>query len=388
MSPNRITRGGNGTPTQVVGERCPWCDQPISHQKFEQIRSRIQAQERQHAAEIAAEAKAQVEKARKEAAVVLEQTKKTAKLQADAARDEGKRAAAAEMTLKLAEVQKAKTAAVKALATEKERQESTLSARLQEQRDALDKDKLKAVNSEKAKAFTERQKMDEKLQLLQRQLQKKTADELGEGAEVDLFEELRAAFPTDELKRVKRGETGADIIHTIVEKKRTCGSIVYDSKNRTAWRNDYVTKLRRDQLAAKADHAVLACHAFPAGARQMHVQDGVILANPARVLVLAEILRVQVVQLATVRLSNEARAQKVVRLYEFITSEHCTQLFDQIDSLTDAMLELDVKEKKTHDATWKQRGELIRSVQQSRGELVSEIDLIIATSTMRLHAAT
>jgi hypothetical protein len=380
-------RTGNGSPTQVVGERCPWCDQPISHEKFEQIRNRIQAEERQHAAEIAAEAKAQVEKARTKAAVVLKKAKETAKLQADAARDEGKRAAAAEAALKLAEVQKAKNAAERALATQKKRQESTLSARLREQRDALEKDKLKAVNSEKAKAFTERQKMDEKLQLLQRQLQKRTADELGEGAEVDLFEALKAAFPTDEIKRVKRGETGADIIHTIVEKKRTCGSIVYDSKNRTAWRNDYVTKLRRDQLAAKADHAVLACHAFPAGARQMHVQDGVILANPARVMVLAEILRGQVVQLATTRLSNEARAQKVARLYEFITSDHCTQLFDQIDSLTDAMLELEVKEKKTHDATWKHRGELIRSVQQARADLVSEIDLIIATPTAQLREA-
>lgn len=387
MAATLTERAGNGSPTQAV-ERCPWCEQPISHEKFEQIRNRIQAEEREHAAEIAAEAKAQVEKARRDAAAVLKKAKRIAKLEADAARDEGKRAAAAEAALKLAEVQKAKTAAERALASEKGRQETTLAARLQEQRNALEKDKLKAVNSEKAAAFAERQKLDERLQLLQRQLQKKTADELGEGAELDLFEELKAAFPTDEIKRVKRGETGADVIHTIIEKKRTCGSIVYDSKNRTAWRNDYVTKLRRDQLAAKADHAVLACYAFPAGAKQVHVQRGVILANPARVMVLAEILRSQVVQLATIRLSNEARAHKVASLYEFITSDHCTQLFDQVDSLTDAMLELEVKEKKTHDATWKHRGELIRSVQQAHANLVSEIDLIIATPTAHLREAT
>src|SRR5947209_2899813 len=104
MSPARVARTGDGTPTQLRVERCPWCDQPISHEKFQQIRSRIQAEERQHAAEIAAEAKTQVEKARKEAAVVLEKAKRMAKLQADAARDEGKRAALAEMTSKLAEV--------------------------------------------------------------------------------------------------------------------------------------------------------------------------------------------------------------------------------------------------------------------------------------------
>src|SRR6266568_263497 len=103
MTSTRTARAGNGSPSQVVGERCPWCDQPISHEKFEQIRNRIQTEERQHAAEISAEAKAQVEKARTEAAVVLKKTKETAKLQADAARDEGKRAAAAEAALRLAE---------------------------------------------------------------------------------------------------------------------------------------------------------------------------------------------------------------------------------------------------------------------------------------------
>src|ERR1700740_894306 len=63
----------------------------------------------------------------------------------------------------------------------------------------------------------------------------------------------------------------------------TARGLVYDSKNRTAWRNDYVDKLARDQIAAKAEHAVLSTLKFPADAKQVHVQDGVIIANPARV---------------------------------------------------------------------------------------------------------
>lgn len=375
------------SPPHAHRDLCPWCDQPISHEKFDEIRSRIQAEERRHASEIEAEAKAQVDRARKEAATVLEKAEKKAELRVEAARERGKKAAESKMGKSLSAALKGKASADKALAAEKDRQQTALNTRLQEQRDALEKDKDKAVNAEKAKAFTERQKLDDKLQRLQRQLQKKTADELGEGAEVDLFEELKAAFPTDEIKRVKRGESGADIVQTVFEKRRPCGVIVYDSKNRMAWRNSYVTKLRSDQLAAKADHAILACHAFPAGARQVHIQDGVIVANPARVMAIAEILRSQVVQLATIRLTNHQRARKVTRLYEFITSDHCAQLFDQMDSLTDTMLELEVKEKKGHDATWKHRGELIRSLQQVRGELVSEIDLIIATSAAPLREA-
>jgi hypothetical protein len=381
------TRPKSQRPARTGGDLCPWCDQPISHNKFEEIRARIQAEEQKRAAEAEADAQARVEAVRKEATAAVEKAKKDAKRQVAAAIEEGRRLATTEMSSQLTEAQKAKAAAERALTRERERQEKNLKARLQEQREAFEKDKLKAVSAEQAKAFAERQKLDEKLQQLQRQLQKKTADELGEGAEIDLFDELKAAFPNDEIKRVKRGEQGADIIHTVIEKKRNCGIIVYDSKNRTAWRNDYVTKLRRDQLAAKADHAILACHTFPARTRQLHVRGGVILANPARVVVLAGILRDHLVQLATIRVSNEARARKVARLYEFITSDHCTQLFDQIDSLTDAMLDLEVKEKKAHDATWKQRGQLIRSLQQARGELVSEIDVIIATSATKLREA-
>jgi hypothetical protein len=48
--------------------------------------------------------------------------------------------------------------------------------------------------------------------------------------------------------------------------------------------HEYVTKLREDQISAEAEHAILSSLKFPAESRQLHVQDGVIIANPARVL--------------------------------------------------------------------------------------------------------
>ena len=394
----------------AAGEFCPWCDQPISHDQFEELRERIEEEKKQHAAEVAAEAKAQVKAARKKAAAELEEAERVAKEEAEAARKkaaaelkeaervaketasearaEGRAAAEAELVLKLAAADEEKALAKEALASERDRHEKVLNERLLEQRDALEKEKQAVVNAEKANAFAENEKLEAKVAELQRQLKKKTREEPGEGADLDLVEELKAAFPTDEIKRVKKGgETGANIVHRIIEKGRRCGVIVYDSKNRTSWRNSYVEKLRRDQLAAKADHAILASQAFPAGTRQLDVRDGVIVANPARVVALTEILRTKVVQLFNLRLSNEERAEKVARLYDFITSEHFSQLLGRIDSLTDTMLELDVKEKKAHDATWERRGELLRSVQQARGDLATEVDMIIAAPATKLHEA-
>jgi len=362
-------------------ELCPWCGQLISHEKFDEIHKRIEGEERKKNAEFErrlqqrvaldkaqadANAKAQIEKVRKEADTKVRVASEAAKKAAEAA-----------VKPKLDEAEKAKKAAEKQLETIKKSQQALLTQRLQEQRSALEKDKADAVNTERSKMFKEKLKLEEKLQLMQRQLQSKTADELGEGAEINLFEALRDKFPQDEVTRVGKGKEGADIIHKITDGHRACGFIVYDSKNRNAWRNEYVSKLRRDQLAAKADHAVLATQVFPAGARQLHIQDGVIVSNPARILVIVEMLRKHMIQIHTLQLSTESRNEKMATLYDFITSDRCTQLLDQIETQTDDMLEIDVKEKKTHDATWQRRGELIRSVQRVRLELSSEIDRIV-----------
>ncbi len=298
---------------------------------------------------------------------------KAADAKASEARAEGKRAAEAELATRIANAEQAKKVAERQLAELR----SDEDGRLRELRTALEQDKMKALQSQEAKAFRDRQKLERKLDEAQRQLQQRTAGELGEGAEIDLFEELRAAFPQDDIQRVKSGQEGADIIHTVKDAGRTCGVIVYDSKNRSVWRNSYVTKLRRDQIAAKADHAILTARAFPAGTQQLHLHDGVIVANPARALVLAQLLRNHTAQLATLRLSADARAEKMTRLYAYITSDRCDQLLKQIEGRTEDMLELEVAEKKAHDAVWKRRGEMIRSVQQACGEFGSEVHHII-----------
>jgi len=43
---------------------------------------------------------------------------------------------------------------------------------------------------------------------------------------------------------------------------------VIDSKNHQGWSNSFVPKLREDQVAAGADHAILSTSAFPAEKRK------------------------------------------------------------------------------------------------------------------------
>jgi hypothetical protein len=398
----------------TMDDTCPWCGQPIPHEKFIEIKARIRANERARTrdlerrlrdeqdavlAQVQAAAELQIKKAnklfeaqaaeaRRKADAAVKAANKQVQSLVRAARDDERTKSRAALAAASAETARLRAAADQRLAEQQAHDDSVLKARLREQRDALQKATLDAINAEKAKAFVDRQKLETRLAQLQRQVAQNAASELGEGAELNLYEQLREEFPGDTIVSVKHGQPGADLLHTVVENGRECGHVVYDSRNRGAWRSSYVSRLRDDKIAAKADHAVLVTRVFPAGQAQLSIQDGVIIANPARVVALAQVIRKHVVQLATARLSDEARAENTMRLYDFITSDRCSVLLEQIGTVSDKLLDLDVKEHRAHTATWKQRGQLIREIQQARGTLVTEIDLIVTTPSGQPEEAT
>lgn len=383
------------------GDRCPWCDQPVTHAKYSEIRTRIAAEERERSAQaerelntrmalersrILTQARAEVEKAKSDATLAIKEARRDVATQTANARAEGVKSGQAELNLKLTEVEKARTAAERQLRDVKTGQAAEIAKRVAEARSALDKDYAAVLKADKSAAFKEQLKLQATVEKLRRQLERKTADELGEGGEVDLFETLKSEFPDDRITRVNKGAAGADIIHKVVHNGRVAGQIVYDSKNRSAWRTMYVTKLHQDQLAAEADHAILATQILPAGTRQVHMQGGVIVANPARVLALVQLLRRHILQLDAARISSVERAQKVTRLYDFITSDKCARILEEMDALTDGILEIDVAEKRAHDLTWERRGEKARALVRAHATLVSEIEQIIGTAESQKSA--
>jgi hypothetical protein len=381
-----------------AGEHCPWCEQPITHDKFEDIRRRMAAEQDARMAALAAQheqeksaverrSKAAIEAVRAETAAAAEAKLQAMKAESMRAVEAQVAARLGEVQARLAEAEAAKVAAQQQMAELKEMQAAAVDARVAEieagllrQKDELQREKDAAILAERTKAFEDQQKLQSKLQDLQRQLEKKSAHELGEGSEIDLFEQLRAAFESDRITRVGKGVNGADVIHEVIHNGKVCGRIVYDAKNRNAWQNEFVTKLRADKIAQAADHAILSSNKFPKDTAHVHYQDGVIIAAPQRVVAIVQLLRDQVVRMHELRISKEGREQKSVELYAFITSEHCKALLDQVETQAARMLELDGKEQEAHRRLWDQRKKLINSVQKARSDLVFEIDRIIGTA--------
>jgi hypothetical protein len=368
----------------IDGETCPWCEQEIPPERLEEISGKIAAREREQAhamtAKLEQQHALQLDELRKAKEADVAKLKEDASAEALRIRREATEAAEGLVRDKIADAQAKIAEEEGKLSKLSEQYELALNERLGSQREILEKAKDDAINAEKAKVFDENQKLSNKVNELQRALEKKTNEELGEGAEIDLFETLKKEFPNDRIERVAKGAPGADILHGVMRNGRECGTIIYDSKNHKMFRNEHVTKLLEDQLAAKAEHAILSTHKFPAGTRQLHMQDGVLLANPARVVSVVTLIRRHLLQAHTLRLSSAERESKTAALYAFITSERCTRLFSLIDAHADELLEQQVKERKWHDAAWKKEGELIRSIQKVQAELSNETSCIIGTA--------
>jgi len=335
---------------------CPYCGQHVSKEEFREIQARIELEERARIAKIEADLKARV--AREVA---------KAETQAKNAVEKAKRDAA-----QAAEQQ------IKALRAS---QEAAVQARLVAQRDASDKKLGEAVAVERSKAYEERMKLDAQLADLQRQLQRRTAGDLGDEAEIDLFELLKAEFPDDDITRVPKGVAGPDVVHRIAG----CGSvIVYDSKNHKAWASRWTAKLRDDMklVSPTAEHAVLVISptAFPKGQHHgLLYRDGVMIVTSTRVIPVAHLMRRQAIQARALRLSHEQRDEKITRLFVLLTSNRVTDLWERHSEALQGLLDIERTDERHQGKTRAQRVELVNGIRSMiHDDLVKKIDDIMS----------
>jgi len=193
---------------------------------------------------------------------------------------------------------------------------------------------------------------------------------------MDLFEALKAAFPEDIITRVAKGVNGADVNQVVRKNGKAMGTIVYESKNVKSWNDDYIPKLLADKLAAKADHAVLSAYTLPPKCQQITIRQGVVICSPARVLVIAELLRGQVIQIASLKITGQEKDEKMVELYEYMTTGSFYQHFTAIDAANDKLVEVDETERKAHERTWEKRSQLIRRSQRALSNLLIDVERI------------
>ena len=354
----------------VALERCPLCDSPITQKQFIEIESRVREQERR-----------KLEEQRRSLEEHQRKLDEQYRVRTEAFRIQTQRKAKAEADARVVTITRERDSAVAQAKKVQEHAQEQIKKMVAEAetkvRDAIVKEHEKkdlARVAEEARKLGAAQKT---IDHLQRQLANKTANELGDDAEIDLFEMLRDIFNDDRITRIQKGERGADIKQEVRYKGVVAGMILFDSKNRKAWQAMFASKLKEDQVAANANHAILSTTAFPAGKKELCIECDVIVARPGRIQELVHILRLEIIRAHVAGLTNQKRAEKREALYQFISSETYRQKTAEVTRLTDEVLGVDVSEKEQHDRTWKRRGSLVRQLQRAHSAIDTEISAIL-----------
>ena len=178
----------------------------------------------------------------------------------------------------------------------------------------------------------------------------------GEVMELAIEEWLMSEFPLDTIDEIKKGAQGADCLQTINTRvSQNCGTIYYESKRTKSFQPAWIEKFKDDIREKKANIGVLVTEAMPVGMKRMGMIDGVYVCNFDEFKSLSAILRQSIIQLSEAMTTNENKGDKMVLLYDFLTSvEFKLQIEGIVEGFTKMQQDL-IKEKNAAKKNWKQR---------------------------------
>ncbi len=223
-----------------------------------------------------------------------------------------------------------------------------------------------------------------KLDELQNQMQQGSQQTQGEVLELELEKALKQEFLMDILEEVKKGERGADIVHRVVDKLgRNSGTILWESKN-AQWKNDWITKLKEDQRAKKADLAVLVTIHKPEGLETFTYREGVWLTTWQFVIPLALALRFNLISLNHEKSLSEGKNEKKEILYQYLTGTEFKQRVEAIVEAFSGLQDELEREKRWFSVKWGRQEKEIRKVLDHTHGMYGDLQGIIGRSLPQL----
>jgi len=246
-------------------------------------------------------------------------------------------------------------------------------------------EKLKQANEDHRKKELEMQKQQEQM--------KKTIDDLKRKAEQgsqqiqwdiqedDLKQSLQLGFPIDRIDDVPTGVKWADIIQWVRNPLgQEVGTIIWESKNTKAWQDGWISKLKDDKIAAKADMAIIITTVLPKDIKNFGMVDDIMITLPEHALAVAGILRDKVISVSKMAKSLEWKDMKMEMLYKYLMSEEFgSTVWGIIDAFQNIKADIDV-ERRAMERIWKRREKELERLINSTSSMQWGLEGIIGQS--------
>lgn len=241
--------------------------------------------------------------------------------------------------------------------------------------------RLKDVEKDK-QLFDLRKQIDE----LRRKAEQGSQQTQGEAAELDLEATLRSAFPDDEILPVPKGVRGADLVQRVLSPGgKQCGTIAWEVKNTKAWSDGWLTKLRDDQRALKADLAVIVTTALPKDVKHFGAIEGIWVTDLATVLGLAGALRSQLLHVASARATAKGRGTKMELLYTYLTGTEFRQRVEAVVEAFNGLRDDLERERRAMETNWAKREKQIVRALGGLAGMYGDMQGIVGTSLPKVR---
>lgn len=174
-----------------------------------------------------------------------------------------------------------------------------------------------------------------------RQRLKQPSQELqGTVQEMALDERLSERFPDDDIRRVPRGRSGADVVQTVRSHGgETVATILWESKRTKTFGSSWIPTLKDNARKARADAAVLVSSTLPDDV-EVACLDGVWVVSLRLADSIAELLRSGLIEAARVRTAIARRGELAGSVYDYMTSarfrDHVVAAIEGIDKDEDS----------------------------------------------------
>ena len=185
----------------------------------------------------------------------------------------------------------------------------------------------------------------------------------GEVQELAIEEWLAANFPLDTIEEIKKGARGGDCIQTVNTRTRqNCGTIYYESKRTKDFQPTWIEKFKSDIRLKGANIGVLVSEVLPSDMDRMGLKEGIWICTYDEFKGLCKVLRESIVQVSNALASQENKGDKMVILYDFLTSNTFHMQIEAIvEGFTQMKIDLD-SEKRSMQKSWKMREKQIEKV--------------------------
>jgi hypothetical protein len=207
----------------------------------------------------------------------------------------------------------------------------------------------------------------------------------GEVQELAMEEWLAANFPLDTIEEIKKGARGGDCIQTVNTRTRqNCGTIYYESKRTKDFQPTWIEKFKSDIRIKGANIGVLVTEVLPSDMDRMGLKEGMGICTYDEFKGLCKVLRESIVQVSNAVASQENKGDKMVILYDYLTSNTFHMQIEAIvEGFTQMKIDLD-SEKRSMQKSWKMREKQIEKVIDNTIDMYGSIKGIAGSAVQEI----